>query len=101
MRDRVIERHGLEAATEQTISDRDELRNELAETRERGYAVDNEERIAGIRCIAAPVTTDGGVAGAVSVSAPRSRMSGDRFNEEVPSAVLGAANVIEINIQRR
>jgi len=99
-RDQIVDRHGLEAVTANTITDRDELCRELAEIRERGYAVDNEERITGIRCVAAPVTTDDGVAGAVSVSAPRSRMSGDRFREELPAGVLGAANVIEVNIQR-
>lgn len=61
-RDQIVDRHGLEAVTANTITDRDELRRELAEIRERGYAVDNEERITGIRCVAAPVTTDDGVA---------------------------------------
>jgi len=99
-RDRVeeiVETHGLEKQTENTITDREELFAALETIRERGYAVDDEEFIEGLRCIAAPVKTTDGVLGAVSVSGPSSRMDGDRFEEEFPNRVIRAANVIEIN----
>jgi DNA-binding IclR family transcriptional regulator len=98
-RDDIINEHGLEKITNNTITDREELEDELKTIREQGYAVDNEERIDGIRCIAASVATENGVVGAVSISAPRRRMKGNRFEQEIPDEVLSTANIIEVNIQ--
>jgi DNA-binding IclR family transcriptional regulator len=98
-RTEIVAEHGLNPVTPQTITDEVALEEELATIRERGYATDNEERLEGIRCVAAPITTDEGVVGAVSVSAPKSRMNGDRFEETIPSAVRNTANIIEVNLQ--
>lgn len=96
----IVERHGLPEQTENTITDRDALFDELDAIRERGYAFDNEEKIQGLRCVASPVhDVRGAVLGAVSVSGPSSRMEGDRFRNELPDRVTRAANVIEINIE--
>ncbi|WP_101295870.1 IclR family transcriptional regulator [Halegenticoccus soli] len=96
----IIDRNGLKAYTPQTITTREALFDELETIRERGYAIDNEEKIKGLKCIAAPVTSpNGDVLGAVSVSGPSSRMQGKRFEEELPQMVTRSANVIEINIQ--
>lgn len=94
--DEIIDRHGLPKQTENTITDREELKGQLREIQDRGYAVDDEEKIGGIRCVAAPLTHDG-VVGAISISGPSSRMKGDRFHEELPQKLLRSANVIEIN----
>ena len=45
----------LTPITEHTIVTRDKLLGELAQIRERGYAVDNEEIEPGLHCIAAPI----------------------------------------------
>jgi DNA-binding IclR family transcriptional regulator len=96
--ERIVDEHGLPAFTEHTITDREELFAELDRTRERGYAIDDEEAKPGIRCIAAPVVIgDGDLYGAVSVTAPQSRMRNERFEETLPELVTGAANVIEVN----
>ena len=96
--ERIVDEHGLPAFTDQTITDREELFDELDRTRERGYAIDNQEAKPGIRCIAAPVVTEEPeLYGAVSVTAPQSRMKGERFEERLPELVTGAANVIEVN----
>jgi DNA-binding IclR family transcriptional regulator len=92
----IVDRHGLPAQTPNTITDRETLFEELETTRERGYAVDDEEKIEGVRCVAAPLTDDG-VVGAISISGPSSRMDGERFREELPRKLLRWANVIEIN----
>ncbi|RJT07906.1 IclR family transcriptional regulator [Halococcus sp. IIIV-5B] len=98
-RSSILDRRGLPAVTEYTIDDEETLRAEFEEIRERGYAVDDEERVKGMRCVAAPVIgTDGTVLAAVSVSSPKSRMRGDRFEVEVPSEVQSTVNVIEVNI---
>lgn len=98
--DRILDERGLPKVTENTIGDEETLRRELDEIRERGYATDDEERIEGIRCVAAPVTTTNGrVVGAVSISAPKSRMQGEFFNETLPEKVRRTANVIEVNMR--
>ena len=95
--DEVVDRHGMERYTRQTITTREELYESLERIRERGYAIDDEERIEGLRCVAAPVLTDSKLLGAVSISGPSGRMRGERFEEELPQVVKRSANVIEIN----
>jgi DNA-binding IclR family transcriptional regulator len=95
--DEIIEKHGLQGYTDQTTTTREELKTELVEIRERGYAFDKEERIEGICCVAAPVLENGELFGAISVSGPSTRMRGEFYEEELPDLVTRSANVIEIN----
>jgi len=95
----IIDRHGLAAITQRTITDRDELFETLAAIRERGVAFDDEERLSGLRCVAAPVlSNDDRVLGAISVSGPSHRFEDERFREELPKRVLETANVLELNV---
>jgi DNA-binding IclR family transcriptional regulator len=93
----ILDETGLPGKTENTITDRAELFEELERVRSRGYATDDEENVDGLRCIAAPVMGNDGILGAVSVSGPSSRFSGEVFTEELPMVVKRAANVIELN----
>jgi DNA-binding IclR family transcriptional regulator len=95
--DEIVEEHGLRRFTAQTITSRDELYERLEQVRDRGYAIDDEEKIEGLRCVGAPVLSDTDVLGAVSISGPSSRMRGERFEKELPDVVQRSANVIEIN----
>lgn len=96
----IIDTYGLPQITEHTITDRDRLLEEIADVRQQGYAVDDEERILGVRCVAAPITDDeGSPIAAVSVSGPKSGMQGKRFSEEVPELVRRTANVVEVNLK--
>jgi IclR family transcriptional regulator, KDG regulon repressor len=71
--------------TETTLATPEELLQDLAETRRRGYALDNHEHEPEIHCIAAPVFHfDGTVAGAISVAATRSRMTREQLLSYVP-----------------
>lgn len=66
---------GLKALTKATITDEATFLRELCEVRSRGYAVDNGEFEASVRCVAAPVRDrNGDVIAAVSISGPDSRM---------------------------
>ncbi|NUB93646.1 IclR family transcriptional regulator [Haloterrigena sp. SYSU A121-1] len=97
--DEIIDRHGLPRVTEKTITDADELKDELAEIRDRGYAIDDEERVAGMRCVAAPICDgDETPLGAISVSGPTNRFNDETFTNEIPKTVLSTANVIEVNM---
>lgn len=96
---KILDRHGLPPATEQTVTDRDTLFDELETIRNQGYATDDEERVEGMRCVAAPILDkDGNVLGAVSVSGPTSRMDEEVFTQTMPKTVRSAANVIEVNM---
>lgn len=95
----ILDRHGLPQTTEHTVTDREALFEELDEVRERSIAFDREERLEGLRCVAAPVLRDGEVVeGAVSVSGPRSRLQGERFETTVPEKLRDTVNVIDLNV---
>ncbi len=97
--ERIVDRRGLPAQTDRTITDREALFEELASIRERGYAVDDEEHHDGLRCVAAPVTSDADrVLGAMSVAGPTSRLRGDRFERELPRLLRERVNVVELNV---
>ncbi|NLX77123.1 MAG: IclR family transcriptional regulator [Clostridiaceae bacterium] len=80
--------------TENTITNRDELADELEKVRERGWAVDNEEHEEGIRCIAAPINDfTGKVIAAISITGSKSIISPDK-DEYYGSLVVKAASGI-------
>lgn len=61
----------LEALTENTLTDPDDLWRELQRVRVQGHAVDAEERGIGIRCVAVPIRgMEGGTAAAMSLAGP-------------------------------
>ncbi|MDQ2051801.1 IclR family transcriptional regulator [Natronolimnohabitans sp. A-GB9] len=95
--DEIIDQHGLPRVTPQTITSRDELFEELERTRERGFAVDDEERLEGLRCIAAPIRFNSDVIGAISVSGPTTRIDDDWESNEFVDQLCRAVNVIELN----
>lgn len=97
--ERIIDRHGLPARTENTITDRETLYAELDQIRDRGWALGDGEGLQGLRCVSVPILTDDeSVHGAVSISGPKSRLRGERFREEIPDLLQAATNVIEINM---
>lgn len=96
--DRILDRDGLPAKTDNTITSRDEFAEELKRVREEGIALDDEEGIEGMRCVAAPIRDENNVSvGAISVSGPCTRITGDQFKEAIPREVERAAQAIEIN----
>lgn len=98
--DALIDEHGLPEQTEHTITDREEFEAELERVRERGYATNDEEDLLGIRAVGSPILgPDGEVLGALSLSAPASRLQGERFTEELPRVVKEYVNIIEVNLQ--
>lgn len=95
----IVEKRGLPAATEHSITDTDALRERLTQVREQGYTIDNSERLEGVRCVAAPIEGSDGVAGAISVSAPEGRLSLEQAREETQRKVRDTANVIELDLR--
>lgn len=96
--DAIIDKRGLPRRTENTITNRQDLYEELEEINDRGVAFDDEEILEGLRCVAVPVISQNkGLLGAISVTGPTSRMQGSRLREEIPETVRDTANVIQIN----
>jgi IclR family acetate operon transcriptional repressor len=71
----ILARKGLQRFTTLSLSSPESLDRDLARTRERGFAIDDQERAEGMRCVAAPIFNAYGepVAG-ISVSGPAFRM---------------------------
>jgi len=77
--------------TPHTLTSPEALERELAGVRRQGYALDNEEKELGVRCVAAPVFGPGGeVVGAISLSAPASRLSLEEAHRLAPRVVEAA-----------
>jgi DNA-binding IclR family transcriptional regulator len=85
---------GLAPRTPQTITDAGHLREQLAEVRKRGCAVEDEESEVGMRAIAAPVRDDSGsVVAAVGVAGPVTRLSKRTIAAFVPHVIETAAAI--------
>ena len=98
--EKIIEQHGLQEVTENSITTREELYEELETIREKGYGVNEEESTIGLRAVAAAVTGPRNeLIGALSISGPTQRIKGNRFSDELPDTVRGYAHELELNIE--
>jgi len=87
----------LPGYTARTLSDAAALAADLDRIAAQGYAVDDEERNAGMRCIAAPVRNlHGEVVAGLSISGPVSRVSTDRTAELAEAVTRAATNLTEL-----
>lgn len=91
---RALAEAGLQGFTPRTLTTLPELLSSLDAVRDRGFALDDEERTSGMRCIAAPVfdLTGQTVAG-LSVSGPLSRMADARLPALAASVMRHAAEL--------
>jgi len=98
--DEIVSKVGLPARTEQTITDRSELDDELARIREDGYATNSEESTTGLYAVGVPVLDETEQAiGAISVSCPARRMRDKESRQTVLNQTLGTVNEVELNIR--
>jgi IclR family transcriptional regulator, KDG regulon repressor len=85
----------FKALTPNTITSVERLMEDLRATRDRGYAVDEQEREVGVRCIAAPIRDhEAEVVAALSVAGPGDRMPRQLVGSEMAARVLAAAAAI-------
>lgn len=81
---------GLRAKTRYSITDPSVLEDVLAGVRECGVAIDREEAVLGVHCVAAPILVDGDAVASLSVAGPHRTMN----VETLTVAVRAAANSI-------
>jgi IclR family acetate operon transcriptional repressor len=80
--------------TDNTITNIVELRHHLEAVRKQGYAVDNEEYLRGIRCIAAPIFNySGKVIAAIGISGATATMTSAKIQEMIPYVKEAGRNV--------
>lgn len=95
--DDIVDQWGLPAETDNTITDRERLFEELATIADRGFSFNREEQIDGVKAVGVPVTDrNDRVLGAFSVASPANRMTDEWFEEELPGIALGVANEFEL-----
>ncbi|MDP5219070.1 IclR family transcriptional regulator [Ruegeria sp. 2205SS24-7] len=95
---RTLQGKPFEAFTEFTITDLAALRDNLAEIRRAGFAIDGEEKNLGMRCIAAPVfDVNGEAVAGISVSGPTSRVGRDDI-ARLSGSVMEAAQALSLAI---
>jgi DNA-binding IclR family transcriptional regulator len=94
----ILDTHGLQELTENTISDRAAFEAELAEVREEGIAYNRAERIDGVFSVGVPICSDDRVYGGLSVTGPTRRMTEDRV-DELSERLLGLAEEIQLKIE--
>jgi IclR family acetate operon transcriptional repressor len=76
----LIRRYGMKRLTPKSLTRAGDLREALQQTRRDGYALDDEEYLVGLRCVAAVVYNDQAEAlAAISVSGLASRVPSDRL----------------------
>ncbi|MBN1658202.1 MAG: IclR family transcriptional regulator [Anaerolineae bacterium] len=84
----------LTAYTGRTITSPEQLRKELEEVQQRGYAVADEEFEVGIRAISAPIRNiEGEVIAAISIPFPVNRLRRERI-PEIAHALVEAAHAV-------
>lgn len=93
-RDTLVRELALKPLTPHTITDRRKLQAELKVIAARGWSMDDEEIVEGVRCIGAPVVdAQGHVRGAISVAGPAWRVTRDRAELLGPEVAEAARRI--------
>lgn len=91
---RYIDGTGLHPRTPKSITDPGLFHEELNRVRERGYAIDDEENVPGVRCIGAPIADyRGAVTHCLSVSTLAMEHSVEQLEEIAPEVISTAGAI--------
>lgn len=98
--DDIIDQWGLPQLTEKTITSREELLEDLERTRERGYAVGDEEWLEGMRGVAKSIKyPTGEVLGAFAIAGPIYMLKDDVLTDEVPETLSKHVELFESRLE--
>jgi DNA-binding IclR family transcriptional regulator len=93
-RRKLIHDKGLPRFTENTLTDAKVLEDELTKIRMQCFAIDNEEIMDSLRCVATPIRDQtGNVISAMGISGPVSRMKGERLEKGIKRVIETAEKV--------
>lgn len=97
--EKIIEKTGLPGKTSHTITDPEELWEDIAKIRDRGFAYNCGERVEKQYAVGVPVFGENSqIIGGLSVAGPAHRMKGKQLSEEIPDLLLGAADDLQLTI---
>ncbi len=96
--DEIVDKFGLPAFTENTITSRDGLHESLDRGREQGYFEVREEIEQGLSAIGVPIIDDADVHGAISIEAPEMRLQDGLDEGSIQNDLLATANMIQVNL---
>jgi len=99
--DAILDRWGLPAQTDDTITDREQLLEDIAAAREQGYAITDEEFTEGNRSIAMVVRNDeDDPIGALAVTGPTYRFREEAVHDHLASVLRDHVERIEAGIRK-
>lgn len=79
--DEVVEKKGLKRHTENTITDKEELKMHLEKIKMRGYSIDDSEHEREIKCVSGPIFDyNGELVAAFSISVPITRFTNEKLD---------------------
>ena len=97
-RKRLLQAAPLQAYTPQTLVDADALEAELKRVRQQGHALDQEEFLPGLLCVAVPVPAKSGRSAlCVAVQAPVMRLPRERALDVLPALQRAAQALADID----
>ncbi|MDR3214665.1 MAG: IclR family transcriptional regulator [Bacilli bacterium] len=94
----IMKKHPLIKYTDNTITNLDKLRSELNKIKEHGYAIDNQEYMIGLYCIAVPIFNHHNeVIAALSISAHISRIN-EQYTNKIINELLKVSKEISLKL---
>lgn len=97
-RRRLLANAPLEAYTAHTLTNMEKLEGEVQRVRKDGFAIDNEEFLPGLLCIAAPVPAESGPSSlCIAVQAPVMRLDPDKAKKLLPALQRAALALSRID----
>ena len=84
--------------TEKTVRNLTELKKELQDVRQKGYALDDEEYYSGIRCISVPIKAGHKIIAALSITSSIFAYSAQEVTENIRKMAQKTADRISLNL---
>lgn len=96
--DEILDRWGMPSLTEDTLTDREELKAQLRADREQGVFFSNHEYRRGVASIGVPIRGEACIHGSLSIYGPAMRLTKDQAKTELSNQLLSSANQIEVDM---
>jgi IclR family KDG regulon transcriptional repressor len=95
----ILDTEQLEQITKHTITEPNDMAEELEAIMQRGYAVERDEQVLGMATVSVPILVNESLIGALSISTPTGRLENEAYQEELVQQLREAANTIMVGYQ--